>query len=137
MFFNPLASYAKQFQENLENYEKYIQDQNHLTKEYVEKKKESFKWMEEQINLEFKKIQYMNPADIYLNSINMNLPKLYWGIYVLWLEKMKAMYNLDSEYFKNLVTLSNPVLQNNPFLKMYNIFDVYNHFNFLKPIKDE
>jgi hypothetical protein len=134
MFLNPFGNYAEQFKANLEKYESLIQSQNHLTKEYIEQRKESFKWVEEQIALELKKIQYMNPAEIYLGTVNMSLPQLYWNTYVLWLEKVKKMYELDSEYFKNLVTITNPILANNPFLKGYSIFDVFQYFNFFKPL---
>lgn len=137
MLLNPLNQYAVQFQKALEQYEQYVQEQNHLTKEYITKKQETFKWLDAQIKLEFERLQSMNIADVYLNTLNMSLSKSYWQIYTLWLEKMKSMYDLDTEYFKNLIVSTNPIAHNNPFLKMYNIFDVYNHFNYFKNLDDQ
>ncbi len=129
--------YAKNFQDSLEKYEYLIQQQNHLTKEYIDQRKSNFKWIEEQFNLEMTKLQHMNATEFYINSVNMNLPKMYWDAYILWLEKIKKVYDLDSNYFRNIMNLTTPVLQLNPFLKAYSVFDVYNHFNLLKPFNSE
>ena len=136
MFYTP-EQYATQFKDALQKYETLIQEQNHLTKEYVAQRKQSFKWIEEQFNMEMEKLQHMNASDLYVNTVTMNLPKMYWDAYILWLEKVKKMYDLDVDYFRNLMNLTTPVLQLNPFLKPYSVFDVYNHFNFLKPFNGE
>lgn len=133
MFYTP-EKYAKQFKESLDKYEQLIKDQNHLTDEYINKRKEAYKWAEEKFNDQIERLQKMNVTDFYISSLNMNMANMYWETYVLWLEKVKNVYELDMEYFKNLMNLTSPVLKINPFLSPYTIFDVYNHFNFLKPL---
>lgn len=135
MFFNPLALYTEQFKNHLNQYEKNLQEKRNLTDDYVTQRKQQFRDIEDKINYEFNLIKYMNYSDLYLNIVNMNLPKMYLDIYLLWLEKMKDVYELDTNYFVDLVKLTYPILHETPFLKNYNIFDIYRHFNFLSPIE--
>lgn len=115
--------------EYFNNYEAMIVEQRNLTKEYVEQRKSMFKEIDDQFNMELSRLQYMNVVDIYLNTTNLNLPKMYWNVYVLWLKKIKIVYDLDGEYFSNLMKTTSSLLQYNPFLKAYTILDVYKYFN--------
>ncbi len=125
-------NYTKKMKEHFHNYESIIVEQKKLTTEYVEHRKQMFKEIEDEFNLELHKLQYMNVVDIYLNTTNLNLPKMYWNVYVLWLKKVKIIYELDGEYFSNIMKSSSGLLQFNPFLKAYTILDVYKYFNQFK-----
>lgn len=131
MFFTPLNYYTQQFRDHLEQYEKNFQEKNNLTADYIEERKSHFKDIENRLNDEFEKIQYMNSADVYLNLVNLTLPQIYLNVYFLWLEKMRELYKLDSQFLVDLIKLSTPILQENPFLHKFNIFDIYKHFDFL------
>lgn len=130
---NYYENYTKQMKQMLLEYEKAIELQKSYSTNYIAERKALFKDIEEQFNMEMNKLQYMNIVDIYLNTTNLNLPKMYWNAYVLWLEKVKLVYNLDNDYLKQIIQTSNGILQLNPLLKAYSSFDVYKHFNFMKP----
>ncbi len=126
---NYYENYAKQLKNILEECEHTIAKNKNLTEEYVKERKELFKELETKFATEFNKLQCLNVTDLYLNTNNINLPKMYWDIYVLWLEKMRTIYQLDNEYMKNLMGTTANIVRMNPFLSAFNFYDIYKHFN--------
>lgn len=126
---NYYENYAKQLKHILEDFEKMIAKNNNLTEDYVKERKALFKELEDKFNVEFNKLQCLNVTDFYLNTNNLNLPKMYWELYILWLEKMKHIYQLDQNYMKNLMGSSENILKNNPFFTSFNFYNLHQHFN--------
>lgn len=126
---NYYENYAKQMKHILEEYEHMIAKNKNFTEDYVKQRKTLFKDMEDKFASEFNKLQCLNVTDLYLNTKNINLPKMYWDIYVLWLDKMRTIYQLDNEYMKNLMGTTSNLVKMNPFLNSYNFYDIYKHFN--------
>jgi hypothetical protein len=126
---NYYENYAKQMKNILEEYEKLIAKNKNLTEDYVKQRKTLFKDLEDKFAADFNKIQCLNVTDLYLNTKNINLPKMYWDIYVLWLEKTRTIYQLDNEYMKNLMGTSVNLFRMNPFFNSFNVYDLFKHFN--------
>ncbi len=126
---NYYENYAKQMKHILEEYEHLIAKNKNLTEDYVKQRKALFKELEDKFAAEFNKLQCLNVTDIYLNTKNINLPKMYWDIYVLWLEKMRTVYQLDNDFMKSLMGTTSNLVKMNPFLNSYNFYDLFKHFN--------